>query len=147
MEEVPNTPEGFETQAVSWDELGSGKRRSESYLEVEPDKAYQIVIKTAQLKRDSIYKDKHGNPKLKVVLTLSNVNNEEVKDLQWETGSWTIIKALNEARKEGKLVSTVWLLKKKRENERISYVFEAVGETSPSHSSSDNVGSYLGETK
>ena len=144
IEEIPNTPEGFETETVSWKDLGTGNRDSKTYLTVDFDQWYDVVITEAKLKRDSVYKDKKGNPKLKVCITFAEVNGEKVPGLKWETGSWTVIKELKKAIEEEVLSTTLFTMKKKKEDNKTIYLFERKRALTPSPpSSSDSVGAML----
>lgn len=141
IENVPTTPLSDEKK-VSWANLETGTREGATYFKPETGKQYRIVIASAELK-ESEYKDNNGNPKLKVSMILDTLDGKPAEGLQWDSGSWTILNALKGPAQDGTLAKLVWLMKKSEDNGKITYIFECLGASTPSPSSSDDVGAML----
>lgn len=116
-----------EYEKANWEEFDRREAEYGDYLRLEPDKPYMIMVKKATLVEDQKYKDRNGNPKMKVILELATVN-DNVTDKVFETGSFQIMKEIRKADKEGKLQRSVFLLKKKQEGDKTKYIFEKVSE-------------------
>ena len=124
-------------EAVPWDQLET--QRPGNFFKPEKDKAYTITISEAKVVLNKKFMDKNGKPKKKVVVKLATLDGKKT-ELVWETGSWSVINALKECVQNGSLARSTFLLKKKVENEKTTYVFEKTGEKSPSspfHQESD----------
>jgi len=116
-----------EVEEMSWEEYDKRENEAGKYLRVEIDKPYEIMVKSAKLVRDSKFKDRNGNPKIKLVLELSSVNNQP-SDKIFETSSFTVIKEIRIAKRDESLPRSVFLLKKKQEQDKTKYVFEKLRE-------------------
>ena len=127
-------------EAVPWDQLETQKPGN--YFKPEKDKVYNLTISEAKVVLNQKFKDKEGKPKKKAVIRLATVNGEK-SELTWDTGSWSVINTLKACVKDGSLARSTFLLKKKVENEKTTYVFEKTGEKSPAPQDADEIGAYL----
>jgi hypothetical protein len=136
MENIP------ETEKVEWDVLeGKEGTAGSKYLSVKPEVTYILSVKSADLYRDNRWKDAQGQPKLKLRVVLESVNKEPANGQVWETGSYTVMKEVRKSVKDGSLARSSFLLKKKDTEGKVTYVFEKIGEKSPT--SFNNVGAFL----
>jgi len=143
MEKVKKMEEKIEDlEKVEWSELSSKDKESGSkYFQVKPDTTYILTLASAELHRDNRWKDANGQPKLKCTLALKTVNDAPANGQIWETGSYTVMLEVRKAVQNGSLAKSKFLLKKKDAEGKITYIFEKIGESSPS--SSDKVGAFL----
>ena len=124
---------------VPWDELDK-QSEAGNFFKPEKDKPYNLTISEAKVVLNKKFLDKNGKPKKKAVVKLATIDGKKT-DQVWETGSWSVINTLKECVKNGSLVRSTFLLKKKVENEKTTYVFEKTGEKSPA--SKDEIGAFL----
>jgi hypothetical protein len=131
--EEPQDAEGFtaETERIEWTDLGTGEKKESRYFKPETDKRYKLIFFHAEPFIDHRY----GKPQKKVRTVIQSINGEPVNQLTWETGSWTILNGIRKVVEEGRLSRTEFLLKRIEDSGKVKYIFEELGETSPSPSS------------
>lgn len=114
-------------EEMSWDEYDQREAEGGKYLKVELDKPYEISVKSDRLVKDPKFKDKRGEPKVKLILELATVNGQP-SDKTFETSSFTVINEIRKAKKDQSLLRSVFLLKRKQEQDKTKYVFEKLRE-------------------
>lgn len=119
-EEVKNAEDG-------WEQFDKDMAKGGNFLKLEVDKPYKVVISKAELIESDKFKDKEGKPKKQMELTIEKLNNEPCGK-KWQTGSWSVMKEIRKAMKDGSLARSVFLVKKKQEGDKKSYVFEKLEE-------------------
>ena len=130
---MQETKEEIKEVEASWNEVekreGSGK-----FFKPELDRMYKLRIKSAKPVKSEKFKDKDGKPKVRVVLALASIDGK-VSELIWETGSWSVMNTIKPFAVAGLLDKCEFLLKQRKENEKVSYIFEEInGVKSPSSS-------------
>lgn len=106
---------------VSWCEV---KEKGDSrFFSPQYDMAYKVTIGSVILVKRAF--NEGDEPKLKVQCALKTLNGEPSGKI-WETGSFSIMRELKKHIKEEKWAGSniTYLLKKKKEGEKTTYVFE-----------------------
>ena len=106
-----------------WAEIGNGDKK---FFSPEADKSYRISISKVELSKRAF---KEGDkPKLKAVCTLATIDGQPT-DKVWETGSFSVMRELKRhiVAEEWKGMHLSFLLKKKKDGDKTSYVFEDLG--------------------
>ena len=114
-------------EAEGWAEFDKDMDKGGKYVKLEVDKPYKVVISKAELGVSDKYKDKYGNPKREMKLTIVTLNGEPCGK-EWNTSSWSVMKEVRKAMKDGSLARSVFLVKKKQEGDSKSYIFEKLEE-------------------
>jgi hypothetical protein len=115
--------ENLNEQPPKWSDIGDGEKK---YLSLETGKSYKISISKVVLVKRAF---KAGDePKLKAVCTLATIDGQPTNKI-WETGSFSVMRELKKNIKEEIWMGAhiLFLLKKKNEGDKISYVFEDLG--------------------
>jgi hypothetical protein len=131
--------EKIEEVEANWNEVekreGSGK-----FFKPELDRMYKLRFKSAKPVKSEKFKDKNGNPKIRVILGIASIDGK-VSDLTWETGSWAVMNTIKPFAVAGLLEKCEFLLKQKKEGEKVSYIFEEISgvKSTPPSSFNDDV--------
>jgi hypothetical protein len=105
----------------NWEVLGD--KTDSKYWKPEVGKPYKVIFSTAKLYRRKFKENEQ--PRLVVSCEVLSVDGiKPIKQAIFETGSWNIMREIK--RNLGQLPSTIFLLKKKQEEGRISYIFEVL---------------------
>jgi len=110
-----------------WAKFDKEMEQGGNFLKLEVDKPYKIIISKAELVESDKFKDKFGKPKKNMELTVEKLNGEPCGK-KWQTGSWSVMKEVRKAMKDGSLARSVFLVKKKQDGDKKSYVFEKLEE-------------------
>jgi hypothetical protein len=123
-EKMEHEGEKPETLA-KWAELDT-KPNDKKYISPEYDKSYRVTLSSVTLARKAF---KEGEkPKLKAVCVIKTLNGQP-SGQTWETGSFSVMRELKKhiVGEEWKGSEVVYLLKKKKEGDKTTYVFEELG--------------------
>ena len=115
-------------EEIKWDEVDVDDGK---YFRPEKDKPYNLTIADARVVKNVKFKDRNGNPKIQVRLKLATINGEKTS-LEWDTGSWSVIREIKKCVLNKTLERSVFLLKKKDDGNKTTYVFEKTGEVKAS---------------
>ena len=121
--------ETMETERPKWAEINA---ENQKFFSPETGKSYRIAISGVELQRKAFREG--DKPKLKAVCSLSAIDGVPTTKV-WETGSFSVMNELKKSIRDEKWMGShiTFLLKKKKEGEKVSYVFEDLGalEASP----------------
>jgi len=108
-----------------WKEFDKEMDSGSKYLSFDAGKGYRITISAADPKKSDKFLDKDGQPKQQMNIVVATVNGQPCGKL-WITASWTVMREVRQAVKDGTLTHSVFFLKKKIEGDKKSYVFEKI---------------------
>ena len=115
-----------------WEGIDAQLEGASEYFKPELNTPYRLVFASAKpAPPDDRFKDRDGKPKVRMVITLKTLNGQP-SNLIWTTGAFAVMREVRTAQKAGNLDRIEFLLKKKEEDGRTRYVFERIGQTSPS---------------
>lgn len=129
-----------QTELDVWNELDKPKGGGD-FFKPEIDKPYKITIASAravyavfekglgmtEIPKEQVKElEKDGKkPKLVVIMQLATVNGQPTTQT-WTSGSFSVMREVNKYRKQGILASVLFLLKRKDEDGKTKYIFEAL---------------------
>lgn len=109
---------------IGWDEV-ERKGEGGKFFKPELDRMYKLRVKSAKPVKSDKFKDAKGAPKIRVVLQLASIDGKATEQV-WETGSWSIMATIKPYAKAGLLDKCEFLLKQRKEGDKVSYVFEEI---------------------
>lgn len=123
----------------TWDEFDKEAEKSGQFFSPKENTQYRVVLKSMDLVKEGF---KPGDePKWTLKAVLRTLDGAPC-NLKWNTKSFTIIKALRAYKDNpAKLEKITWLVKKKKEGDTVSYIFEELGELPPS--SQEKAGAFI----
>jgi hypothetical protein len=117
-----------EVKVDEWSGFDEAMAQGDRFFQPVVNETYRLVFRSAKpAAPDEKFKDQAGKPKLRIHLTLESMNGVP-SQLEWTTGSFTIMREIRTAQKAGKLNQTEWLFKRKDENGKTKYIFEKIRE-------------------
>ncbi len=142
VKEVKEIPQ----EETSWNEVEKKSEGDGKFFKPEIDRMYKLRIKSAKPIKSTRFKNADGTPKVRVILAITSINGEP-SDQTWETGSWTVIGTVKPLAVAGLLDKCEFLLRRKEEGDRTTYIFEEInGVKTPSssfHTNPDEMAAYF----
>lgn len=146
MKETKEEVKEIKQAEASWDEVEKKSEGDGKFFKPELDRMYKLRIKSAKPIKSARFKNKDGTPKVRVVLEIATIDGEP-SDQTWETGSWSVMGVVKPFVVAGLLDKCEFLLKRREDGERTTYIFEEInGVKTPSssfHSNPEDIAAYF----
>lgn len=122
----------MESEIDPWQEYEKESEQSGQFFSPKEEVQYKVILASFELKKEAFKSGDKEKWTLKAVLKSLD---GKPSNLKWNTKSFTIIKAVKPYKDDFvKLGKVTWLLRKKKDGDKISYVFEDLGVLSPAPS-------------